>query len=198
LLSEVHHRVKNSLQMISAIVTLQGRGGTALELSQKINKQVSAIAATYDVIHRMESVDTADLWPVVSELCDDIARSTGGLVSLECTTEGQPPVVTADTAVATALAVNELVANSIKHASHAGEARITVNCFAQPGGALIRISDNGPGFPDGFDITKVRGFGLRMVQRVVSGAGGTLQLSWSNGLTAVEVRFPTATPGPRI
>jgi two-component sensor histidine kinase/integral membrane sensor domain MASE1 len=196
LLTEVHHRVKNSLQMISAIVTLQGRRGTAQELSEKINKQVAAIAATYDVIHRMESVDTTDLWLVISELCDDIARSTGGLVSLDCAAEGQA-VVTADTAVAAALAVNELVTNSIKHASHAGGARITVDCQAEPGRALIRINDNGPGFPPEFDIMKVKGFGLRMVQRVITGAGGALQLRRADGPSAVEVQLPIASPEPR-
>jgi two-component sensor histidine kinase len=197
LLNEVHHRVKNSLQMISAIVSLQGRTGTAQELSQKINKQVSAIAATYDVIHRMESVESADLCLIVSEMCADISESAGGFVSLTCTTDGQANV-TADTAVALALALNELVTNSIKHAtSRAGKARITVDCYPEADRAIVKIKDNGPGFPPGFDLRKSKGFGLRMTHRVVSGVGGQLQVGQPDDPSAVEVRLPLA-PIPSV
>ena len=123
-------------------------------------------------------------------------ESTGGPVSLTCATQGEA-FVTADAAVATALAINELVTNSIKQLSRVVEACITVNCHVEAGWAIIAISDNGPGFPANFDISKVKGFGLRMVQRVVSGAGGELQLSQLDGRSVVEIRLPTATPKAR-
>jgi two-component sensor histidine kinase/integral membrane sensor domain MASE1 len=194
LLNEVHHRVKNSLQMISAIVSLQGRHGTAHELSDKINKQVSAIAATYDVIHRMESVESADVCLVVSELCADISASGGGFVSLKCETKGEI-IVTADTAVALALALNELITNSIKHAApHVGNACITVTCFPEERRAVVRIKDNGPGFPPNLDIERATGFGLRMTRRVVSAARGTLRLGLPDDHSVAEVVLPTAPP----
>jgi two-component sensor histidine kinase/integral membrane sensor domain MASE1 len=194
LLKEVHHRVKNSLQMISALVSIQGRSGTGLELSHKINKQVSAIAATYDVIHRMESVETADLGMVVSELCADISESMGGLASVVAATEGQV-LVTADAAVALALALNELITNSIKHAgAETGKVCIQVNCHQEDGRAIVRIEDNGPGYPRELDIAKCRGFGLRMTERMVSRAGGSLELGLPGAASTAEIRLPIASP----
>lgn len=197
LLREIHHRVKNSLQMISAIVTLQGRSGTAQELSQKITKQVSAIAATYEVMHRMETIETADLCLLVSEICADLSDSAGGFVSLTCATEGEA-LVTADTAMASALALNELVTNSIKHSAGAGHAHIRVECRAEGNWVTIRIMDNGPGFPADFDIKTVQGFGLRMARKVVTRAGGNLQLGLPNDPAAVEIQLPVATQSSSV
>ena len=195
LLKEVHHRVKNNLQIISAMISLQERSGAASKLSHKINEQITAIAATYDIIYRMESVEEVDLWLVASELSQVISQSAGSTVTVTCEKQGEA-AVQADTAVAFALAFNELVTNSIKHSSsNEDELTIQVRCHRAADQLIVTIADTGPGFPADFDMKKVKGFGLRMAHSVVARAGGAIELG-QKGRSAVELRFPAvAAPG---
>jgi two-component sensor histidine kinase/integral membrane sensor domain MASE1 len=194
LLQEMYHRVKNSLQMVSSMINLQGRTGSAQDLSSNITKQIGAISATYDMMHRMGSVDVADLFPIVSELCGKISETAGDSITLTCETHGAA-VVPAGTAVSLALALNELVTNSIKHSNSEGAAIIHVCCRRKGLQAIISIDDNGPGFPVGFEVEKARGFGMRMAQRVVSQSGGEIHLAGTDRGSRVEVWFPVSPDG---
>lgn len=101
-------------------------------------------------------------------------------------------MVAADTAVASALAFNELVTNSIKHVgSEDSEVRILVRCYRQGSDVVVTISDNGPGFPEDFDFRKQKGFGLRMAHRLVTHAGGEIGLgNATSAPSTIELRFP--------
>lgn len=193
LLKEVHHRLKNNLQIVSGLVALQGRTGTAPELSRKVSKQISAIATTYDVIRRMESVEEVDLWRVAAELCRSISASVDSTVNLTCETTGEA-IVQTDTAVAFALALNEFLTNSIQHAgSKDDHPTIKVDCRQSGDELVVTISDTGPGFPADFDLKSVKSFGLRMAQRVIARVGGTLRLGCGEQRSTVEVRLPVVT-----
>jgi two-component sensor histidine kinase/integral membrane sensor domain MASE1 len=189
LLHEMYHRVKNSLHMISAMVRVQGRTGSVHELVGKVTTQIGAIGTVYDMMHQMGSVESTNLFAIVSDLCKRLSDSVGGSATLKCETDGQA-VVTANTAVSLGLALNELITNSIKHSNSSGNAVIHVSCRREGYRALITISDNGPGFPAGFDIERATGFGLRMAQRVVSQEGGEIHLATTAEGSEVKISFP--------
>jgi two-component sensor histidine kinase/integral membrane sensor domain MASE1 len=189
LLHEMYHRIKNSLQMVSAMIGLQGRTGSAQELARKITTQIGAIGATYDMMHRVGSVESASLFPIVSELCRKLSESAGGSVTLTCETDGTA-VVPAATAVSMGLVLNELITNSIKHSKSNGAAVIRVCCRREEHQARITISDNGPGFPIGLEIEKATGFGLRMAHNVVAQVEGKMDLATTEEGLRIEVSFP--------
>ena len=194
LLKEVHHRVKNNLQLISSLLALHGRSVSAPELRRKFSEiqgQIGAIAATYDVLQQMEDVGVVDFFQVVPTLCRNIQVANGDAVSISSETASDA-LVPADTAVALSLALNELITNSIKHAPDDRTAEIAVKCQRDGDRVLLRIADNGAGFPPGFDLERAEGFGMRMARTVVDQAGGQIRLVDSESGAVVEISAPVA------
>ena len=194
LLREVHHRVKNNLQFVASLLGLHSRGGSEPAVRDKlaeVQRQVAAIASTYDVLQQMESVEEVDFCQVVPPLCRNIDGATGDLVSLSVRTSGKA-IVSADAAVALSLAINELVTNSIKHAGGKGPATVAVSCRRSGDNVLVSVSDDGPGFPTDFDLEQPKGFGIRMAQDLVKRAGGRLRIAQSDGGAVAEISVPAA------
>src|SRR5690606_8956065 len=148
LLQELHQRVKNNLQMVARLVAAQSGTHTAAVLSEKLRTKISAIAATYDVPHRLEDHGDVDFCQVVAELCKGFRTMSDGNVSCKIAA-GVTCTVSSQHAVGLALALNELVTNAIKHANSraADDARVTVRCDLDGERLVLRISDNGEGFP---------------------------------------------------
>lgn len=194
LIEEVHHRVKNSLQIASSLLALSSRDIADEQARAKlaaVKAQIRAIAATYDAIHQMGAAETVDICGVVPQLCKEITRGAGELVELQTETDGPCPV-TADTAVALALAINELVTNSIKHARPGAGTLVQVRCRNDGGRALLTIADDGPGFPPGFRLEEATGFGVRMTRTIVAQAKGEMRLVEAPAGAAVEIAVPLA------
>ncbi|HUE45754.1 MAG TPA: MASE1 domain-containing protein [Aestuariivirgaceae bacterium] len=194
LLREVHHRVKNNLQFVASLLGLHSRGASEAAVRDKlaeVQRQVAAIASTYDVLQQMESVETVDLCQVVPALCRSIDGATGDLVTLAVRTSGEA-MVSADAAVALSLALNELVTNSIKHAGGDRPATVAVGCRRSGANVLVSVSDDGPGFPPDFDVGQPKGFGIRMAQDLVERAGGRLRIARADGGAIAEISVPVA------
>src|SRR5688572_28367217 len=141
------------------------------------------------MMHQMGSVESTNLFAIVSDLTKRLSNSVGGSATLKYDTDGQA-VVSANTAVSLGLALNELITNSIKHSNCSGNAVIHVSCWREDDRALITIRDNGPGFPAGFDIQRATGFGLRMAKGVVSQEGGEIHLATTAEGSEVTISFP--------
>lgn len=195
LLQEVHHRVKNNLQIVTGLLALRGRGMSDPALRREFDEvrgQVSSIASTYDLLHRLGDAEAVDFCAVVPALCHNISEASGAHVTVEATTDGAAPV-SADKAVALALALNELVTNSVKHAG--GAVAIAVACRRDGGDALLTVADDGDGFPPGFDLDRAKGFGMGMVRGLVDEARGRIRLVGSRTGAVVEIRVPAASGG---
>jgi two-component sensor histidine kinase/integral membrane sensor domain MASE1 len=194
LLKEVHHRVKNNLQLVSSLLALHSRSVSDPELRCKFGEvqgQIRAIASTYDVLQQMKNVDVVDFCHVVPTLCRNIQVANGESVAISTET-GSDALVSADTAMALSLALNELVTNSIKHATGDQTVAVAVNCRRDGESVLIRVTDNGAGLPPGFDIDQAEGFGMRMARTMVNQAGGQIRLAGSQKGAVVEIFAPAA------
>ncbi|HEY7355575.1 MAG TPA: sensor histidine kinase, partial [Ktedonobacterales bacterium] len=171
LLQEMHHRVKNNLQTVAGILSLQQRHtkspAVAHLLAESVNR-IQGIAATHDLLSR-EDVGMATV--------EEIARKIAGIVSANLA----PPdfhlrlEVSADTirmpsrqATILALVLNELVSNVFKH-SFIGrsEGRILVNASDEDGSVTLSVANDGPGLPEGFDPQTSEGLGLSLVRTLV-------------------------------
>jgi two-component sensor histidine kinase/integral membrane sensor domain MASE1 len=196
LLREVHHRIKNNLNIISGLIALQthfGRGTAADGLMAKVQGQIHAIASTYDALQQLDSVESADLAHVLPMLCRNIQQTSGGLTSITTRVEGPAPLP-ADTAVSLSLALNELVTNCAKHAVPGRTVSVDVTCRREGDRILLSVVDDGPGLPAGFDPATSGEFGMRMMRTLIAQAGGTLRFERRPAGTAVEVEVPVAPP----
>lgn len=193
LLKELHHRIKNNLQVVSSILSLHQKSAVDPLMRDKlanVQGQVGAIATAYDVLQQqqqMQREDSVDFSEVCRSLCSSIARASGGRVSISTETVGEA-VVSADVAVALSLALNEVITNSIKHVIESPA--VLVSCRPQGGHVLLRIEDNGAGLPPDFDIGRSKGFGMRMVRGLVSQIHGEVRFASSAAGTVVEISSP--------
>ncbi len=189
LLMEMHHRVKNNLQMMASLLRLQHRRTRNKEAAQALavtHAQIQSLGAAHDLLskesfgqttvgeiaRRVADIAIADLLPADKR----IVVETGGANVAVGPGHGS---VSAGSSVATLLALilNELVCNAILHGLHdrdSGRVVVTARELQQPGeagpaGIEIDVADDGSGLPDGFAVEQGAGLGLSIVQRLVTG-----------------------------
>jgi two-component sensor histidine kinase/integral membrane sensor domain MASE1 len=194
LLKELQHRVKNNLQIVSSLLNIHARDLSdpeALRKFAEIGSHIRALAATYDILYRAANKEVVDFCRIVPELCREVSAANGELVSLTTDVSGPTPV-SADNALALSVVLNELITNSIKHARQKPVA-VKVSCGPEGDWMVLRVVDDGPGLPQGFDPDKGQGFGFRMIGGMIKQAKGELQLRPSrSGGTTIELRIPLA------
>ena len=192
LLKELKHRVKNNLQIVSGLIGLQSRSLSDQNTKDqlvRLQAQIGAIAATYELLHRTQGQETVDLGKLIPALCHNLEGSHGESISISVSVIGCAPV-SADTSVALSLVLNELITNSIKHAT--GRVSIAVTCIRNCEKIELRVADNGPGFPPGFDINEAQSFGLRVAGALIMQANGEWRLSSNEGGATIEIVVPAA------
>ncbi len=196
---EIHHRVKNNLQTVAALLRLQARRMRAPEASAALDEAVRRVGSIA-LVHETLSHATAE----VVEF-DDIARriaATAGELSAPETRitpvlTGKFGELSASVATPLALVLTELLHNAVQHglALPGGPATGTLEVAACRGvdRLTVTVADNGAGFPDGFDLDATTSLGLQIVRTlVVSELGGTLAISArpDGGGTIVRVELP--------
>jgi two-component sensor histidine kinase len=185
LLKEVNHRVKNSLQIVTGMLHLQAGAVNDAKLSAHLaeaSTRISAVGHAYERLSYDTDVEHIDLGAYLKEVCAD-AVSMSSHCKLDF--DAAPGIrLHTDRAIPLALVVNELVTNAAKYAFAGrsnGQIRVHV---AQPDAdtALVSVSDNGVGLPAGFDISKSKGLGMRIVTALAKQlAAGVTQRSDADG-----------------
>ena len=195
LLREIHHRVKNNLQVISSLVSLQA-DSLADEglrpLFDDVRDRVRAIALVHEMLYQTSDLARLNLAEYAASLLQYLWRSHGtlaGKVRLQLAIA--PVVLVVETAVTCGLILNELAGNALKHAFPGGrEGEVTVGLDADPttGMACLWVRDNGVGLPPGLDWRQTRTLGLRLVRLLASQLRGTLATGAGPG-TEFQVSF---------
>jgi PAS domain S-box-containing protein len=200
LFKEVHHRVKNNLQLICSILALQAsrlKDHAAASALAESQNRVRAMALVHETLYRSRDVASVRLAPHVESLCAHLYRSYGvdpDRVAIEVDVADVAPDL--DRSIRYGLIINELVSNAIKHAFPGGRAgRITVRLTTQPGGcATLTVADDGIGMPAAFDPDCADSLGLQLVADLTYQLGGTLTLGRDGG-TNIAIRFRDPVPG---
>ena len=163
LVKEINHRVKNSLQLVSSMLSLQaGNDPVLAERLQDASSRIAAIARAHDRLYRSPQIESIDLGGYLIEVCGDLTE-----VTPHCEVLCDAPEVlfmSTDRAIRAALVVTELVTNAAKHAYPNGQSgRIWVSLERGTGSsARITVRDEGLGLPTDFDIAKGKGLGMRL------------------------------------
>jgi two-component sensor histidine kinase len=192
---EIHHRVKNNLQNVAALLRLQMRRSdldvVKAEFSASINRIIS-IAMVHDVF-TYQACDSIDLRELSQRILNGLLESSVlPEQSVETRVEGQSLLLPSSQAVPMALVINELLTNSFKHGIRfLKKGLITIEIIEAKGQIQLSVSDNGlePLVP--FDIVPKRRLGLQIVESLVGEQlGGEFRMERVAGMTCVTVRFP--------
>ena len=196
LLQEIHHRVKNNLQVISSLLDMQSlvtQDPDVQQILQDSRNRVKAVALVHEALYQSADLTTINLRHYVQNLTGHLLHVYGGQapgVTIE--TQADPVPLSLDIAMPCALMLNEMVSNALIHAfpgKRDETGRIRVEFHAQPGGHYtLIVSDNGVGLPPDFSLEDVSSLGLQLVTMLTRQLEGTLAVDHGQG-TTLAVRF---------
>jgi two-component sensor histidine kinase len=194
LIREVHHRVKNSLQLVSSLLSLKVatiEGERNRDSLRDLIPRIDSISTAHELLFRQaEPGMSLDLGSYIRELVDEF--STAFLrpgVGFSIGVELAPVTVGASMAISLGLALDELLINAAKYAFPDGrKGRISVTLRREEDGASLGVEDDGIGMRPG-DKPQGSGFGLESVRAFVRKCGGEIELETAPGRTAWMIRF---------
>jgi PAS domain S-box-containing protein len=194
LLKEIHHRVKNNLQIVSSMLSLQLdqlTDSVALERFKESQTRVRSIALFHEKLYQSKDLARIDIADYLRGLATGLFAAYGvnpDVVTL--TVEAEDVSLDVDAAISCGLIVNELVSNSLKHAFPNGRTgRVRVELRTLNGEVELAVADDGVGFPDGVDVWSTGTLGLKLVSIFTEQVGGAIELDRSAG-TRFIIDFP--------
>ncbi len=180
LLKEVHHRVKNNLQIISSILNLQtayvGEDPRMLELLRESQGRIRSMSFIHESLYQNKNFSSIDLAGYIDGLSRNLmlSYSLTGRVALEKDLE--PVQLGLDQAIPCGLILNELISNALKHAFPGGKpGLINLGLHTRQGTVHITIGDDGKGLPDDFDPERDANLGLQLVHTLIAQLDGRIQ-----------------------
>jgi two-component sensor histidine kinase len=204
LLQEVHHRVKNNLQMISSLLNLQARQIVDKEMRAiflESQGRVRSIALLHESLYQFGDLGRIDMQEYVKKLVATLGRSYGSdASSARIVAEIGPVYLTANEAVPIGLIVNELVTNSLKHAfvgkRDDPDREIRIEMRVEDDQLTLRVADNGRGFGSAVAPMREETMGLTLVRDLSLQLRGNAEFATANGAVCT-VRFPLPRELPR-
>jgi PAS domain S-box-containing protein len=194
LLQEIHHRVKNNLQIIASLLSLQSGYITDPQTLTKFREsqgRIRSMALIHEKLYQSETLAAVDLADYVRSLTGILMRSytSNAQVQLECQTD--PAVVSIDTAVPLGLMLNELVTNALKYAFPDGRPGcLKVALRWWPNGQLaLSVHDDGIGLPSDFQLEQASSLGLRLVRMFAKQLRASVVMCSEPGHTAFDIHF---------
>jgi len=194
LLREIHHRVKNNMQVISSLFNLQAgyiKDEEALRILKEGQTRIRSMALVHEKLYQSGDLSRIDLAGYIQSLSAHLFHVylvDPNQVRLETEFEDVPLDI--NTALPCGLILNELISNALKHAFPAGRKGVLMIRLrrGKDGAVELRIADNGVGFPKGLDFRRIESLGLQIVNLLVGQLEGTIKLAGKNG-TAFTVAF---------
>jgi len=197
LIKEVHHRVKNNMQIISSLLSIQAEGAGDEVYSTLLNEsqqRIKSMALIHETLYQSKDLLNIDFQEYIESLTNSLSRSyviPGVSVYVDVKVENV--LLDLETAVPCGLVINELVSNALKHAFQGKEGTgiISIDFVTNDCTYDLRISDNGVGLPPDFDIKKNTSMGLEIVTILTAQLEGALTAHNEDG-AVFQIQFPRA------
>jgi two-component sensor histidine kinase len=191
LLKEIHHRVKNNLQMVSSLLSLQTKNTqsrAAIEALEEGKTRVKAMALIHQKLYQNDDLSVIEMQGYIESLINSIQavfKKGGHRISITIDAEGVELDI--DRAIPFGLILNELVSNSFKYAfpDPEQEGRIYIHIRKTGEGGFFEYTDNGVGLPEDSDDRANNSMGIRLIRRLTNQLQSTLNVD----KTAEGVRF---------
>jgi len=195
LLMEIHHRVKNNLQMVSSLLNLQSgylKDAQAIEVFNESRSRVNMIALVHTKLYQSKHLTAIDYADFIEDLASSLLQTYGReAAAIKIRTDARDIFLDVGLAIPCGLIVNELITNALKHAFlEKREGEIRVGLRENGGRYILTVMDSGAGFPEEVDFRDTASLGLQLVNILVKQLRGTIALEVDGGTTFV-VSFPT-------
>ncbi len=186
LIKEIHHRVKNNLQLISSILYIRMNTieqPDVKDFLEDTRQKIKSIALIHERLLQTGSINEVDISDYLGKLIKDL-HMTNLRQDLRLTIDAdiEPEKLNLDMAIYCGLIINELVTNSIKHAfANRSTGHIEISLLKKEGKHLMRICDDGSSLPNTIAIGKSGSFGMQMLEVFIHQLGGTAEVNRENG-----------------
>lgn len=195
LLQEVHHRVKNNLQVISSILNLQSsfvKEDSTLSILRESQNRIKAMAFIHESLYQTKDFSKINFSEYILNLSKNLVHSYGIFSDLiDLNIEKDEVYLNLDLAIPAGLIINELVSNSLKYAfPEKSRGCIYISIKEREGNVILIVKDNGVGLPPGIDIKNTETLGLQLVTALTEQINGKLTFfSGRNEGTSFEIKF---------
>ncbi|WP_231591861.1 histidine kinase dimerization/phosphoacceptor domain -containing protein [Methanosarcina sp. WH1] len=200
-IKEIHHRIKNNLQIISSLLDLQAEkfeDENIIEAFRESQNRVISMSLIHEELYKGEGTDTLDFSAYIQKLVESLFKTyklSGKNFSLSMDME-EDIFFDMDTAIPLGITVNELVSNSLKHAFTGRDkgniliklCKEEISCNTHKSLFSLTISDDGKGLPEDLELKSAESLGLQLVNILVDQLDGKIELKRNNG-TQVTIRF---------
>ena len=192
LLREIHHRVKNNLQIIASLLHLQEstvNDGELANILKESESRVKSMAIVYDKLYQSPNFTDINFKKYIEKLVYDILYTYGikkGTIKAQMDIEDI--LLNIDTAIPLGLIINELITNSVKYAFPQKQGNITIQLKSLPKKMEITIADDGIGIPEDINLENPETLGLQLLNNLVEQIEGTIKLDKSHG-TEFKITF---------
>ena len=190
---EIHHRVKNNLQTVSALLRLQSRRiddpAAAAALDEAV-RRIASIALVHETLSN-STENTVAFDEVLTSLVTHALELSPRMGQLSIERKGHLGSLESRIATPLSLVVTELMHNALEHGLHESGTRLTIELQRYSNEGLITISDDGVGLPEGFDLSTSANLGLQIVRTLIENElKGELKLESTPQGTQAKLRFP--------
>ncbi len=195
LLQEIHHRVKNNLQVISSMLSLQAGTETddrSIEALSESKRRVMVMARTHEALHQSDDLASIKAGDYIDTIVEDTKASNGNNAKgISFNLDADDIIFDIDQAVPCGQIISELVSNSLKHAFPNGQSgNVEVSLRLGDGGKIkLTVADDGKGLPEGFDPEQSETMGMELIHALAMQLGGVTEIDGANG-TRVRITFP--------
>ncbi len=202
ILRELHHRVKNNMQLISSLLSLRGQGMANEEASNALKElrlKVVALAEVHEHLYESSVIGQIDVGEYTRRIVDTVVTGYAtrpGDVRSNVETGGF--LIGLETSVPHGIILSELVLNSVKYGSNAnGEIHVTVRVSHRGGMMIVEVFDTGGGLPPEVDLEHPHSFGLMMIRSLVEQLDGELSYTYRAG-AHWRISFPLKPPSNNV
>lgn len=185
LIREVHHRIKNNMNTITSLLTLQSARPESRDAAEALHDAISRVrsmSVLYDKLYQSSNVRDMPVASYFPPLVAEIVSLFPGSSRVTVETKLEDFILEAKALLPLGIIVNELVTNAMKYAFPGGKkGTIRVSASRKGNTVTLAVEDGGVGLPPGFDIAKPTGFGLELVTILARQLGGTIRVEKAGG-----------------
>ncbi|MDI6882224.1 MAG: sensor histidine kinase [Methanothermobacter sp.] len=189
MLAELHHRVKNNLQVIISLIDLQKRHMKSpedKEQIEKVNNRIKAIARAHERLYLAEDLSSIDLKDYLEDILLEL-KATYQKPGIQFECQIQDIKLNINQAIPCGLIINEALTNTMKHAFPEGEGRVIIKAYKKDNLININIEDNGVGLPENFKPEET--LGMRIMHALTRQLDGEIRIKGEKGVK-IRLRFP--------
>ena len=195
MLKEIHHRVKNNLQVTSSLLRLQTSAiddPSVREMFEETQARIRSMALVHEKLYQSTNLSEIDFSEYIRDLGTLLLQSSAQTDRITINVTGQAMVLSIDIAVPCGLVVNELLSNALKHGFPGGRhGVIQVQLHSDDGGRTIIVRDDGIGMPPNVDIESAETLGLRLVRALAQQIDGNVAIDGGKVGSAFVFTFPS-------